>query len=307
MKSNKQRRAEIKAQRLARAARLEARMRAPALRGHACLRAPGMEPADAGVLGLHNSTWGALPTFYLDRAFICRDCGAEEIWTAKQQKWWYEVVHASIESHAVRCLACRRARRAAQAASREGEGANLLGDTSQRLRALADSAPTPLARAEVDAALQSKWWSLRTLAIAALGQWGADDDVARLRALVDAHRASWAGWERTGADAAVKALAGCLRHSADEAWAIEACMRGHASPWHWRAFLVRCAGERIAAQARAEFARRPEDPQRLSRMLGLMHCVGQPPSPSQMAGVRAHACGEVSLWARHFPPGRTEP
>lgn len=301
MKSNKQRRAEIKAHRLARAARLEAQLHAPDRQRNPCLRAPGMEPADLDVLGRHNNTCGPLPTYYLDRPFICRDCGAEEIWTAKQQKWWYEVVHGSIESNAVRCLACRRARRASHAASREGEGANLLGETSERLRVLARSAPTPDARAEVNAALESKWWSLRTLAIAALGHWGADDDIARLRALVDAYRPAWGSWERVGADAAAKALAECLRHPADEAWAIEACLSGLASPWRWRTFLGCIAGERIAANAKAEFARRPEDPQRLSRMLALMHCIGQPPSSPQMAIVRAHARGEVSLWARHFP------
>lgn len=300
MKSNKQRRAEIKAHRLARAARLEAELRAPDRRGGALLRAPGMEPADLEVLGRHNNTYGTLPTHYLDRAFTCRDCGAEEVWTAKQQKWWYEVVHASIESRAVRCLACRRARRAAVAASREGEGANLLGLASERLRLLARAAPTPEARAEVDLALESKWWSLRVLAIAALGAWGAPADTARLRALVEAREPAWGSWERVGADEAVKALAGCLRHPDDDDWAVEACLRGQANPWSWRDFLRAVDGERIRACTETEFARRDHDPERLPRLLALMHCLGRPLSASQMAVVRSHARRDVALWARHL-------
>ncbi|MGJ7608941.1 zinc-ribbon domain containing protein [Variovorax sp. LT1R20] len=301
MKSNKQRRAEIKALRRARAARIEAQLPAPDQRRHVFSCALGVEPADADVLLRHNNTCGPLPRYYVARPFVCRDCGAEEIWTAKQQKWWYEVVHGSIESSAARCLACRRARRASHAASREGKGANLLGEASDRLRMLARSAPTADARAAVNAALESKWWSLRTLAITVLGHWGANEDIVRLRALFDADSSSRGSWEYLGANEAAKALAGCLRHPADEAWAIEACLRGNANPWRWRSFLVRVASERIAANAKAEFARRPEDPQCLVRMLALMRCVGQSPSSHQMAVMRAHPRREVSQWAEYFP------
>src|SRR4051812_35983077 len=51
------------------------------------------------------------PEFYEDRPFICVDCGKEEVWTAAQQKWWYEVAKGPIYSRAVRCRACRQARR----------------------------------------------------------------------------------------------------------------------------------------------------------------------------------------------------
>ncbi len=302
MKSNKQRRAEIKAHRLGRAARSEAQMRAPDQRRDLILRATGMEPADLGVLGLYNNTYGPLPGHYLDRAFSCRDCGAEEVWTARQQKWWYEIVHGSIESRAVRCLACRRARRAGLAPSRKGEGANRLGEMSERLRGLAGSAPTEASRAEADAALESKWWSLRVLAIAALGRWGTAADIARLCAFVDAPRSRWDLWRIEGAGAAVKALAGCLRHPEDDGWAIEVCLRGHGGPWSWREFLSAIPADRIAAFAKEEFARRDGDADRLLRLLALMHCIGRAPSPTQMGIVRTHACKDVRLWTRHFPP-----
>ena len=56
---------------------------------------------------VHNNTYGPLPYFYIDRPFVCRDCGSHEIWTAEQQKWWYEVAKGNIDSFAVRCRACR--------------------------------------------------------------------------------------------------------------------------------------------------------------------------------------------------------
>lgn len=37
----------------------------------------------------HNNTYGLLPNFYVDKPFICRDCGSWQLWTASQQKWWY--------------------------------------------------------------------------------------------------------------------------------------------------------------------------------------------------------------------------
>jgi hypothetical protein len=52
------------------------------------------------------------PSFYEDKPFVCVDCGKEEVWTARQQKWWYEVAKGSIYSSAIRCRACRTARSA---------------------------------------------------------------------------------------------------------------------------------------------------------------------------------------------------
>ncbi|MEB3273959.1 MAG: zinc-ribbon domain containing protein [Prochlorothrix sp.] len=55
----------------------------------------------------HNNTYGRLPEFYIDSPFICIDCGSQEVWTAKQQKWWYETAKGNINSKAVRCRMCR--------------------------------------------------------------------------------------------------------------------------------------------------------------------------------------------------------
>ena len=203
MKSNKQRRAEIKQRRLDRAARLAARLRAgDGLR----LRLAGMEPADREALSRCNNTYALLPEWYLDRAFTCRDCGADEVWTAKQQKWWYEVAHGPIDSTAVRCLACRRARRAKIVATQAVPGASRLALETEQLRALGQSAPTEEALAQVQDALNSKWWSLRTVAIEVLGYWHGPAQIAQLEALAASRSASWNTWERVAADAARKAL-----------------------------------------------------------------------------------------------------
>lgn len=45
---------------------------------------------------------------YEDKPFTCKDCGKEEIWTATQQKWWYEIAGGEAYSGAVRCRPCRK-------------------------------------------------------------------------------------------------------------------------------------------------------------------------------------------------------
>lgn len=106
-KSNKQRRAELKARRLARAVSL----RVHDVRGITPGVQSGIVPADPAKLA-HNNTYGLLPLFYIDTAFTCRDCGSQEVWTAKQQKWWYEEAQGHIDSRAVRCRPCRLIERA---------------------------------------------------------------------------------------------------------------------------------------------------------------------------------------------------
>jgi hypothetical protein len=208
MKSNKQRRAEIKAHRLERAAALEAKLRTQDARQlSAGGLVPGMAMADKSLLAHYNTFFGEVPDFYLDRPFKCRDCGAEEVWTAKQQKWWHEVAQGSIYSTAVRCRACRMARRALRESASVHEGANLLRDEVARLRALAAEKPHVAALAQVDAALQSKWRSLRVVAIEVMGQWGGPRQIERLQAFAADRGSSYGTWEREAANAAAKALA----------------------------------------------------------------------------------------------------
>lgn len=68
-------------------------------------------PVNAEALAPFNSYgW---PAFlergtYLDVPFTCQGCGAPQVWTATQQKWWYEVAKGYVYSTAKWCRACRR-------------------------------------------------------------------------------------------------------------------------------------------------------------------------------------------------------
>jgi hypothetical protein len=51
---------------------------------------------------------GSYRDFFEDLEFTCRDCGTARVWTAAEQKWWFEVAGGSLYSTAVRCAGCRR-------------------------------------------------------------------------------------------------------------------------------------------------------------------------------------------------------
>jgi len=73
-----------------------------------------------------NNSYGA-PQFvyrgyYVDAPFKCKDCGKEEVWTATQQKWWYEVAKGFAYSTAVRCRGCRRKEQARKAVAQHVAG-----------------------------------------------------------------------------------------------------------------------------------------------------------------------------------------
>jgi len=56
--------------------------------------------------------------FYVDRPFVCKDCGKSEVWTATQQKWWYETAKGDVWKVAIRCRPCRRRERERKAEAR---------------------------------------------------------------------------------------------------------------------------------------------------------------------------------------------
>lgn len=111
MKSNKQRRAELKKLRAEREAKHK--IKAIALKQ---LQDREKIPTDAvlcdpNLLATYNSY--GIPSFvdrgyYSDIPFQCVDCQKQEIWTAARQKWWYEVAKGDVYSQAKRCNACRK-------------------------------------------------------------------------------------------------------------------------------------------------------------------------------------------------------
>jgi hypothetical protein len=57
----------------------------------------------------HNSY--SPPMWYVDQQQKCAECGQEFIWTARQQRHWFEVWKIPIYVIANRCGACRRRKR----------------------------------------------------------------------------------------------------------------------------------------------------------------------------------------------------
>ena len=115
MKSNKQRRQEIKAQRVRRAERRIHIGRHPV--NHPVSTTP-VTPAR-----LRPTPSYGIPDFvqrgdYQDRPFRCKDCGVEAIWTAAQQQWWYEEAQGDVWTTAVRCRPCRQQERARRTEAR---------------------------------------------------------------------------------------------------------------------------------------------------------------------------------------------
>ncbi|MEQ1731919.1 MAG: zinc-ribbon domain containing protein [Vicinamibacterales bacterium] len=115
MKSNRQRRQEIVAKRRTR--RLIGMTQSSPLSSIPTKIPVGALRADPDQL-VHDNTYGPRPRFYTNRAFSCIDCGTREVWTAAQQKWWYEVAKGKVASTANRCHDCRRRRRLRSAQDR---------------------------------------------------------------------------------------------------------------------------------------------------------------------------------------------
>jgi hypothetical protein len=117
MKSGKQRRAELDVRKKARATKT-ALKRAQAIGERAIARSV---PVNRQALMPHNS-YGepefVTRGFYLDTPFECMDCGKAEVWTAAQQKWWYEVAKGYVFTTARRCRVCRGRERQRRAEAR---------------------------------------------------------------------------------------------------------------------------------------------------------------------------------------------
>ena len=118
MKSGKQRRAELKAKRKQR----EAKQRSLEAGAKPAPRPLGTVPVNEALLAPFKS-YGApgyvMRGYYQDLPFRCQGCGKEEIWTAGQQKWWYEVAKGYVYSTAKLCRSCRRKEQARRAAARQ--------------------------------------------------------------------------------------------------------------------------------------------------------------------------------------------
>lgn len=157
MKSNKQRRAEIKQRRWARMERQRKAALLPAM-PHAALA------ADTQLLALIHGPSFCHVGYYVDISYSCCDCGAACVWTAQDQKWWCEQLQGNLYAGASRCKDCRARHRAWRQS--HCDAAEMAA-----LRALWRARPDAAARARVNAALQAKAPDLRCLAAQALAWW----------------------------------------------------------------------------------------------------------------------------------------
>lgn len=107
MSSNKQRREELKAERELKRQKLASEKKQRKFNrlekeGAVC------DPTQLTTDGSYDRPDYVGRGYYIDIPFTCKDCGKEEIWTAPQQKWWYEVAKGGVWTTARRCRDCRR-------------------------------------------------------------------------------------------------------------------------------------------------------------------------------------------------------
>ncbi|QMV72896.1 zinc-ribbon domain containing protein [Comamonas piscis] len=157
MKSNKQRKTEIKQRRWARMERQREVALLPAM-PHGALA------ADTQLLALIHGQSFCHVGYYVDISYHCCDCGATCVWTAQDQKWWCEQVQGNLYAGASRCKDCRARHRAWRQS--HCDAAEMAA-----LRALWRARPDASARARVNTALQAKAPDLRCLAAQALAWW----------------------------------------------------------------------------------------------------------------------------------------
>ncbi len=88
--------------------------------------------------------------YYQDRPSVCAGCGRDFVFSAREQKHWYEALKLHVDSKAVRCPACRRE-------ARYERGAMLrLDEARQALRLRPDDPESHLETARAIASLRAK-------------------------------------------------------------------------------------------------------------------------------------------------------
>jgi hypothetical protein len=124
MTSNKQKRASLQLRRAAKREKQVAKeahearaIRAQALKAASARGEVLVDPSRLQAGYFDHSDFMRRGT-YLAVAFTCKSCGKSEIWTAHQQKWWYEIAKGNVFSTAILCRPCRRRERERQAAAR---------------------------------------------------------------------------------------------------------------------------------------------------------------------------------------------
>ena len=118
MKSGRQRRAEIQVHRTGKRAAAEAedarvqakraaKAQAAQLKGRVLVNPENLAPTNS-----YGTPEFVARGFYVDMPFSCKACGKPQLWTATQQKWWYESAKGDVWTIAILCRPCRLRERA---------------------------------------------------------------------------------------------------------------------------------------------------------------------------------------------------
>jgi len=141
MKSSQQRRTELKAERQQKTAKKAARAKVERAADMARLTPEHLGAGEAHVnaSALAGSSQRELPDFvqrgtYRNQPFRCINCDKAEVWTATQQKWWYEVAKGDLATTAVRCRSCRQRERHRKAEARRIHAEGLEVKKDRRLK-----------------------------------------------------------------------------------------------------------------------------------------------------------------------------
>lgn len=98
---------------------------------------------------------------YWDRQKICRDCHTDFIFSAREQRYWYEELKFWVQSDAIHCLSCRRARREKKALQRQ----------LQQQLALLDETNCQQLLHVASLALQDGSWNVATRCLSLVRRW----------------------------------------------------------------------------------------------------------------------------------------
>jgi hypothetical protein len=74
-----------------------------------------------------NGSYDPPSLWYVDKDFVCVECGIEETWSSAQQKWYYEDAKGALYATAIRCHDCRMKIREAKALQRQQMAASKKG------------------------------------------------------------------------------------------------------------------------------------------------------------------------------------
>ncbi len=91
-----------------------AKERAEQLKGQVLVNPANLRPTNS-----YGTPDFVLRGFYVDMPFNCKSCGTSQVWTATQQKWWYESAKGDVWTIAVLCRPCRLRERKRKAAARK--------------------------------------------------------------------------------------------------------------------------------------------------------------------------------------------